>query len=194
MELEDLRNIWKDTIRNGGEGGFSGRDLINLSRRTSLDRLLKYYRRFMLISFAMIAVSASFFRMDFFIGNWNVWLGTLFMLYFFVVGCMDLWLYLHVSVIDIYRMPVREVASIAIKCRRRHHQFMIGLIPFAIAAVYVLICASKKESVIIGAVIGGIIGGLIGYRKYREIMQDYRTLSEIDWDEEENQGSNSSIV
>jgi len=77
-------------------------------------------------------------------------------------------------------MRVGEVAAIARLCRRRHHQFMLALIPYAafILGMFIYFPLKNGDNVWIGAVVGGILGGAIGLRKYLEMMRDYRRISE----------------
>ena len=75
-------------------------------------------------------------------------------------------------------MSVREIASIAIMCRKRHHQFMFALIPFAICIliVFAFILADDRSAQI-GAIAGGLIGGGAGFVVYRRMMRDYKIIA-----------------
>ncbi len=181
MELDYLKKTWDSTTGVGGS--FKSDMMIDLTRKTSLDRLLGNYRRFAYISFGMTVFSLLFLSNRLFPQSAGIWITLYLMAYFLTTGLIDSWLYRRLKGIDVCRMSVREVALTAIECRKRHHQCMFVLIPFAIGILYLLLFVGYEdlESAKIGAIVGGIIGGAVGIKKYLEMMKDYRILSKTDW-------------
>lgn len=185
MSPDDLRNAW----RKSAERIQSPCPLMKtccdidalMSRQTSQQRLVRNYRRFSIISCLMTFSSTLFYYSEIFPQSGRI-VVTLLLIFYFGICCgMDYWLYKKTSSINIYDMSVEAVATIANLCRRRHQQFMLVLIPYAAVLLGVFIYFPLKEGedgLWYGAVAGGIVGGCIGFRKYLEIMRDYRHLSD----------------
>ncbi len=113
----------------------------------------------------------------------NITLTAIMVLYFTTASIMDYWLYRRVSEIDIFTMKVKTVTEIAKTCKKRHHQFMMILIPLCILTLGLMAyCVIDEPYVLIGMITGGAIGLAIGCQKYFDFMKDYHTLSDNDND------------
>lgn len=183
MTPEEMKTVWKSTQSREITGNDKLKCQIGslIGKKTSLDHLRATYRRYMTISIGMLAANLIFLYSDIVDAAWRVTLVVVLDIYFVICAVMDSWLYVKTGEIDVFNMSVKEIATIAVRCRRRHHQFMLALIPLALALAYFLIFICADEiSVRTGAVVGGLVGGLIGFSTYRKIMKDYRALSETD--------------
>lgn len=184
MTPDDMKKTWRNSAGRILTSDTGMMDMPSdagiFSKQTSLQRLSRNYVRFSRSAIIMCFFSLGFMRFDIFPAEGRLLLTISLCLYFAVCSIMDYWLYIKTSSIDVFSMKVGEVATIARLCRRRHHQFMLALIPYAAYILGLFICFPLKhgDSVWIGAVAGGIVGGAIGIRKYLEMMRDYRRLSE----------------
>lgn len=191
MTPEDMKKAWRNSagkIRLSGCGDVDRMsDLSVFGKQTSLQRLSRNYIRFSRVSLFMCFFSLVFIHFDIFPPEVRVLLTFLLCIYFATASVMDYWLYIKTSSIDVFTMRVGEVAAIARRCRRRHHQFMLVLLPFAmvIFGMFIYFPFKEGDSVWVGAVVGGAFGGAIGLRKYLQMMRDYRRLSEEDLEKEE---------
>lgn len=176
MTPEEMKEAWQ-SARIKERDNYTDISLL-LRRQTSLERLRRRYRRFVGIACAMLAFDILFLKMEIIPDNWRIPLVILLDFYFIVCGCMDFWLYTQTGKIDVFTMSVREIASIAIMSRKRHHQFMFALIPFAICIliVFAFILADDRSAQI-GAIAGGLIGGGAGFVVYRRMMRDYKIIA-----------------
>ncbi len=190
MTPEDMKKAWRNSA---GKIRLTGSDNIDrmsglsvFSKQTSLQRLSRNYMRFSRLSLFMCFFSLVFIHFDIFPPVGRVLLTVLLCIYFAMASVMDYWLYVKTSSIDVFTMRVGEVAAIARRCRRRHHQFMLALLPFAMVIFGIIVYFPFKEgdSVWVGAVVGGVCGGAIGLRKYMQMMRDYRRLSEEELEKE----------
>jgi len=180
MTPEEMKSAWNYT-RLASSRSDDMQDLRSYEnfcrRQTSLDHLRKNYKQFVSLALGMLAFDLLFIWIDLIPNNWRLPMIVILDLYFGTCAVMDYWLYTKTGEIDVFRMTVREISVLAHKCRRRHHQFMLILVPFAIAIVYLLCVVFSNDSFQWGAVVGGIIGGTIGLMKYIRMMRDYRSIS-----------------
>ena len=80
MELDYLKKTWDSTTGVGGS--FKSDMMIDLTRKTSLDRLLGNYRRFADISFGMTVFSLLFLSNRLFPQSAGIWITLYLMAYF----------------------------------------------------------------------------------------------------------------
>ena len=74
-------------------------------------------------------------------------------------------------------MKVEEVLRLTMRYRKRHLQFMLILMPMAVALLIGMgIYLRSDRSVIYGMIAGALIGLAIGIRYLIEFMRDYRRV------------------
>lgn len=172
--MEEIKNSWRDAKFNVNEKEL---ELIMFKRRaTSLERLKTRYKRFSNIAFLMIFWCPLFAFTEPAI-PFKPYLALAFGLFFVTVSMMDRWLYMGVSSIDCATMAVSEVARRAVFYRKRHFQFQIILIPYAIALVGAMIyLSSDNPGFIYGIIFGILVGGCVGWFQFLKFMRDYKIL------------------
>lgn len=179
MDDKKMRESWRGIMPSAKNEGLD--PSILSSRRTALDRLGERYRRFYTIGFVFCLVSWVYYGSQIFPEGMRLGLCASLSAYFLLVACMDLWLYQGVKTIDVFRMNVREVASKAIFYKKRHHQFMLVLIPLAITLLVLIGMAfSDNEYALWGAGVGFLAGIALGASEYLKFMADYRSLTSDD--------------
>ena len=105
------------------------------------------------------------------------WLVLCFEAYFLLASTMDYWLYRRIRDIDCSVMKVEEVLRLTMRYRKRHLQFMLILMPMAVALLIGMgIYLRSDRSVIYGMIAGALIGLAIGIRYLIEFMRDYRRV------------------
>lgn len=146
-------------------------------RKTALDRLARRYRRLSAIGLAALGFPILYMVGDIVTGEWRIPVSVYMAVYFIICSIMDHDLYLRIKGIDIEEMTVEEVADKALGCRKRHHIYMMVLIPLAIVFLAMLAMAAENNGAILtGMVIGGVVGLAIGLRQYFNFMRDYREI------------------
>lgn len=176
MEENTGRN-WRDTRFNAPSQGNLD-EITNGKRLTALQRLAQRYKRFTWVALIMFVYCFVFFSSHDFPASMRGWLMGLFGIYFVIVYAMDSWLYAGISRIDCATMPVGEVSRLALYYRKRHLQFIIILIPMAVALIGLLACSLATNVYFIAGIVCGIIGGLaIAIHQFRNFMADYRDAS-----------------
>lgn len=180
VNLDELKRAW---LAMGETLGMNRpeNDPKNLDEmKTALDRLRQKYRVFWITSLGMVFVSFMVFSRGMLIDSeWNVWLGVAYSVYFLTAFSMDQWLYSGIGTIDPLRQSVSEVAAKAMFYRKRHLQFIVVLIPMAVALIaftgYVF---SDETYFISGMITGALLGIILGIFQFRRFMAYYRQLSE----------------
>lgn len=147
--------------------------------RTALDRLAAKYRKFSILSLAMtFSCTALFMLSEIFTPQSRLWITVVSICYFALASTMDYWLSKRIGEIDVLTLPVSEVVQRALTCRRRHHQFMMILIPLCAVVLGLFIWgAGGNIYLIAGMGAGAVIGLAIGLRQYFDFMAQYRILS-----------------
>ncbi len=186
MTPEEMKHTWdgsKEWLCTANENYSSLlKEMKNDKRKTALDRLKNRYLRFSRVAVAFIVFCPMWIRL---INQptLNITLTAIMVLYFTTASIMDYWLYRRVSEIDIFTMKVKTVTEIAKTCKKRHHQFMMILIPLCILTLGLMAyCVIDEPYVLIGMITGDAIGLAIGCQKYFDFMKDYHTLSDNDND------------
>ncbi len=91
---------------------------------------------------------------------------------------MDWWLYYGIGSIDCVRMSVREVSEKAMFYRKRHLQFVMILIPFALILFGWLAYVNSGDIYLLAGMAAGAFFGLaIGLYHLSQFLRDYKTLN-----------------
>lgn len=181
-ELEQLKSRWKELNRRvevlEKENRDKARIIIDMRCKTSRDRLLSYYRRFIAMALLCVVMfPLLFLRSGVLNDGWALPTVIYFDIYFIICACMDLWLYHKVSALDVYRDSLSTISRNAMSVRKRHQLFVLILIPMAIVGILLLVLGiGESEAILPGLVLGGIVGCFIGISKYRKMMRSYRDL------------------
>ena len=173
---EEIKKGWNETRFSPSDREYVN-EVINGKRRTALQKLACRYRRFSNVGLLMIAWSSLLMFNNILPEGTKVYFSIAFATYFLMCSIMDRWLYQGVSRIDCVSMAVGEVSRLATFYRKRHLQFMIILIPIAIALlgsfIYVMV---DNIYFIYGVICGAVIGLAIGIFQFMEFMADYRDV------------------
>lgn len=148
-------------------------------RKTALDRLARRYKRLSAIGMAALGFPVLYNTLDIVPAEWKIPVSIYMAVFFIICSIMDYDLYQRIKEINIERMTVEEVAMKALGCRKRHHIYMMILIPLAVVFLVMLaMCADNDSAILGGMVIGGIVGLAIGLRQYFQFMGDYREIKD----------------
>lgn len=184
-DLDQLKEMWSDLNRRverlENQTLEEGRKVASGKITTAREDLASRYKRFMIIGFVMGIFFPSFLIMsptDFFPDGFMKYVASaLFFSYFITAAIMDSYLYNEVRSMDLAMMTVSQVIHKARTLKRRHHIFMIILIPFAVITLAVFAIPLLDDSFIIaGMITGGVVGLCIGLRQYFRMMRDYRDM------------------
>lgn len=180
MTPEEMKKTWDETSERMNSQSSDNLDIPAPGSQTALERLKNSYHRFSILGLALCFCSLAYINIDLFPGHLRLWITLSMCLYFGICSVMDYWLYKGISSINCYNMTVKEVTHKALFYRKRHHQFMIFLIPCAVALVSFMAYSLKTNLyALIGIFCGIIIGLAIGLRKYFDFMTHYKTLTDI---------------
>lgn len=184
-DLDQLKEMWSDLNRRverlENQTLEEGRKVASGKITTAREDLATRYKRFMIIGFVMGVFFPLFLIMsptDFFPdGTVKYVASALFFSYFITAAVMDSYLYNEVRSMDLAMMTVSQVIHKARTLKRRHHIFMIILIPFAVITLAVFAIPLFDDPFIIaGMITGGVVGLCIGLRQYFRMMRDYREM------------------
>lgn len=184
-DLDQLKEMWSDLNRRverlENQTLEEGRKVASGKITTAREDLATRYKRFMIIGFVMGIFFPLFLIMsptDFFPdGTMKYVASALFFSYFITAAVMDSYLYNEVRSMDLAMMTVSQVIHKARTLKRRHHIFMIILIPFAVITLAVFAIPLLDDPFIIaGMITGGVVGLCIGLRQYFRMMRDYREM------------------
>lgn len=184
-DLDQLKEMWSDLNRRverlENQTLEEGRKVASGKITTAREDLATRYKRFMIIGFVMGISFPLFLIMsptDFFPdGTMKYVASALFFSYFITAAVMDSYLYNEVRSMDLAMMTVSQVIHKARTLKRRHHIFMIILIPFAVITLAVFAIPLLDDPFIIaGMITGGVVGLCIGLRQYFRMMRDYRDM------------------
>lgn len=182
--IDEIKRTWQNMneriSRLEAENRKQNMEMIRSRSRTSRDRLLSYYKRFMAMGVLGIIIFILFFtRSEILEPRYTFPVVTYFVVYFCICILMDLWLYRRMSGINLYRDTLAEVARKTLYARRWHQKFVIILVPLALLGVFLLIfCMIDNQELLYGLILGAIVGSFIGIWKYRRMMRDYREIEE----------------
>lgn len=177
----DIKETWREMRIEGDtakqyESAMSGRKL------TALETLKRSYKRFAILGTVMIFMTLAL-ALDHNIGNLfgseRILFFVVWALYFATCVVMDSWLYYGVSRINVNTMTVSEVSKLAMYYRKRHLQFIVILLPWALAIVgWFAYIALKDPYMVLSIIIGFIAGICIGVWKLLEFLNAYKDLKE----------------
>ena len=175
---DDLKRTWQDTrFRHPSEETIN--DVTDGKRLTALQSLARRYKRFSIIALAFIPCSVGMLNLRLMPEHARVILVIGYALFFLISSVMDSWLSRGITSIDCSRMTVSEVAQKALFYRKRHLQFMIILIPIALALIgYIIFNSVENVYLCVGLIVGVLFGAALGLRGFFDFMADYRTLTD----------------
>lgn len=149
----------------------------NDNRRTSLDRLRDKYS-------GMAIANAVFGMVCFFVipllrhlddgFRWPVIVSGAVL--FFAVSLFDFWIWKGLCRIDVQKMPVAEVASLALFYKKWILRGLMAAIPAAIVWMVLFVIATGHDWV--GSIVGGGVGLWFSIKSIRRRIGDFRKLSE----------------
>lgn len=174
-----MKSAWRETATSlQTENDRLLTEFRNGSPLTSLERLRNRYRRFAILGFTMLPFSFVFMLKSIFPIEGGIWITLSFIVYFLTCGFMDTWLYRGLDTIDCLHMSVSEVIEKARYYRKKHLQFVVILIPMAIA----LLCGLAyftgwEEHILLGMIVGGSIGLAIGLQQLFAFLRDYKNIA-----------------
>lgn len=177
----DIKETWREMhIESDNhkqyESAMSGRKL------TALETLKRSYRRFAILGTVMIFMTLAMalgHHIGNFLGPHRMLFFIVWALYFATCAVMDSWLYFGISRIDINTMTVSEVSKLAMYYRKRHLQFIVILLPWALAIIGWFAFIALNDTYMVLAILIGFIAGLcMGVRKLMEFLNAYKDLKE----------------
>lgn len=174
-----MKSAWRETATSlQTENDRLLTEFRNGNPLTSLERLRNRYRRFAILGFTMLPISFVFMLKSIFPIEGGIWITLSFIVYFLTCGFMDTWLYRGLGTIDCLHMSVSEVIEKARYYRKKHLQFIVILIPMAIA----LLCGLAyftgwEEHILLGMIVGGSIGFAIGLQQLFAFLRDYKNIA-----------------
>lgn len=181
MTQEEIKKTWEDASRKIFRP--TPEEFENMYRKkkvTALERLASSYRRFSIFGLLMSITSIfwMFAHFTFVNETMRYVVSVSLMVYFAICFFLDHWLYMGVSSINCYEMPVKEVIEKALYYRKKHLQSVMFLGPCAVLVFGVLAYAfSFEKYVLIGMVAGAVIGLVFGSLQLKEFMDEYKVIS-----------------
>ena len=149
-----------------------------IKRTTSLEQLMRNYRRFAGLAILCIPCGFSFYQL---IQRGEILTSPAVMILFIAAMALsagvDLYLYNRLKEIDLLSMPVTEVADRARNCRRIHLLSQLVLLPMVRAFIIMVAVSSTTVFLRWGLLCGALVGMIIGFGKWLEIMRSYRALT-----------------
>lgn len=166
-----LKDCWRDTRISYTDPHFDDR------RRTALDRLARRYRWFATMALLLSAYCP--LTLCRYIDDYTLRPVSMiaFAAYLLVCSAMDWYLYHAIRAIDVASMPVGEVLSRAMHCRKRHLQFVCVLVPCATALLGLVFYGMGTNPYILwGMITGALVGLAVGTIQLRRFLSDYRSI------------------
>ena len=147
-------------------------------RRTALMRLADRYRRFIIISGAMIFAGPLWMVNHSVSQELRPILATLIAVYFGACAVSAWYLRRQVKEIDVLSMPTAEVIVRAAQCRKTHLRNILILLPMALALLGLLAWNYRGESAVLYGLGAGIAAGVLtGLNILRIFMNDYKNIT-----------------
>ena len=179
MDFNVFKDEWRKATMEINPSAAQPKDALSPKGRTSLDRLASRYLGFSRMSFCVSVATPAMLGAALYVTDFPMpaWLVLCFEAYFLLASTMDYWLYRRIRDIDCSVMKVEEVLRLTMRYRKRHLQFMLILMPMAVALLIGMgIYLRSDRSVIYGMIAGALIGLAIGIRYLIEFMRDYRRV------------------
>ncbi len=179
MTTQDMKSTWRETATSlQTENDRLLTKFQNGNPLTSLERLRNRYLRFAILGFTMLPISSVFMLPSLFPMKGRIWITLAFIVYFLTCGFMDTWLYRGLDTIDCLHMSVSEVIEKARYYRKKHLQFIVILIPMAIALLsFTAYFLDGNIYLITGMAIGGCVGLAIGIQQLLQFLRDYKNIT-----------------
>lgn len=177
MNFDSLKNRWAASTRALNTSRDS--EPRDMNRRTSLERLAARYRSFTSMSavmsvVAVITIINAITDSEF---PFPVWLLLCMEFYFATAAIMDYWLFRGIRSLNCSTMTVETLLRKTLYYRKRHFQFMMVLIPMAIALIIAMCISFHAEiAIIYGMIAGFIIGLAIAVKNLMDFLRDYRNI------------------
>lgn len=179
--MKEIKSAWNKLFFSSSpeESRILTSELIASRRQTALDSLATRYRRFAILGGIMILCSITWLGTPMFPEDKRWLICTFFAIYFATASIMDIWLYHGIRSIDIYTMPVEEVATKALFYRRRHLQFIVILLPMAFGTIgYLAYTFLHEPYMIAGIICGALLGLVLGTNQLLNFLREYRDISQ----------------
>lgn len=171
--LEERVSITDNVENEEQDRSFVLENIVNHRKRTALEELSRKYRFFIFLALAMVPIT----QLNHILGE--AYVRAAFGIYFLVCAIMDMTLLCRIKKIDLTHMSVSEVARAALSARKLHHLYQLILIPLALVVVALMAYSYRTEpGAIWGMVFGGIVGGFYGWRVYKQMMRNYKRLTQ----------------
>lgn len=174
---QEIKDCWRSARFSNTTDNYSPH------QRTTLQRLIRRYKRFSRIALSMAGCVPLYFftvlRDNTTASMWQITYVTVFMMiYFITVSIMDCWIARGLSSINITEGTVSEVCHRAFFYRKRHFQFIAVLIPMGLMILSSLAWLfSDNRYILNGMVSGAIIGGIVAITALRRFMKEYKDLT-----------------
>ena len=180
MNTDELKLLWEENSRRLSQLEDDMDSMVRNARdgrrRTALDNLIAYYRRFSMLAFACALMCSVYLKVTYLPEEIRIMIAVWGVVYFLTAGIMDRWLMKQLEKINIYTMSFSEVVKRVINCRKKHHLFMLILLPMAVCLVGGMAFFSTNEILVWGIWAGILVGCIIGARAYYKIMFQYKEL------------------
>lgn len=163
---------WRNTRITPSDAPFDQR------QHTALQRLERRYRRFSIMALLFAAYIP--LSMGRYVDNHTlrIILMGAFAAYMLTCSAMDHHLTQRIRAINVVTMPVNEVLTRALHCRKRHLQFVCILLPCAMALLgFMAYCVSNNPWMLGGMAVGAVLGLIVGTCILRRFLADYRALN-----------------
>lgn len=176
---DKLKRDWEEVkVRKDNRSTLS--TITDGKKETSLQSLARRYKWFSNMTMFCIIWVPLMMLTNFIPQDKKLWIALSFGVYFLICSVMDRWLYYGISGINLASMSVEEVARKAYFYRKRHLQFVMILLPMAIAVIgfFAYVVTDNDPAIMIGIIVGALFGLAIGARELMAFLRDYRTLAE----------------
>lgn len=181
MELNDYKELWRASERRNAELEAENREMMSRIKRgevtTSIDRLARYYRKFMWCGVSLLLMVMMFPILK----RGGMITSVLWPMIFAsaeaIMGiAVDGYLYREIRSWNMNKLGVVELSSQAARCRRIHLIAQGVMLVMAIGFVVSFGFAMTDPFFVGGMVVGGLIGGAIGLSSWLKMMRIYKDL------------------
>lgn len=182
--IDDIKTLWNGLNsrleRLEEENKRLARHITTSNMHTAQQKLMTRYLRFIAVEAIMIVFVVLFFLGNPFINdNYRVWLLIAWLIFFLVELALDLYLYINIKEIDIYRESVSSVAARARHIWRVHKIGVLCGIPLAIGVVALFLLSMDADRyMVLGVACGAFVGCLIGLREFLKFRKSFRDLQQ----------------
>lgn len=180
-ELKEMWNELNNRLSRLEEATIEeGRRVSRENIRSAQEDLAMTYKRFTIIGFTMAAIMPIMFGVPDSIFNYptmtyRVIVSLSMCAYFLTCALMDFYLFRRVNDMDLAVMPVSVIRETALRLKKKHHIFMMILIPIAICVLFLMTYPIISE-IWIAVLVGAVVGLAIGLSMYFKMMNDYKQI------------------